>query len=173
LTRASDPRIHRRPATFTHKGRPSWNRGLTKETDERVARASEKLRGHPVSEKIFSSYRRGRTTMQTVKGEIITVRSTFEVTFVGILEGDSEVLEFLYEAVNVRYFWQGHWHVTRPDFLVRYVSGEVALIEVKPPWQVSYYQQVRVEMLAMREFAVRFGLVFRWWDGGSYRELEV
>lgn len=27
------------------KGKPSWNRGLTKETDERVARQAEKLRG--------------------------------------------------------------------------------------------------------------------------------
>ncbi len=41
---------HRRNNSEAHKEIPLWNKGLTKETDERIRKLSEKMKGHEVSE---------------------------------------------------------------------------------------------------------------------------
>jgi len=104
------------------------------------------------------------------KGGVFKCRSTFETGFVHVLDEDPNVVEFLYECVKIPYLWQGRQHVTTPDFLVRYVSGEVALIEVKALWMVEHWQRERIKLVVMCNFATRYGLTFKWWDGSTYRE---
>lgn len=46
---------------FNHKGRPAWNKGLTKETDERVRKISDTYRKHYKEGLITPSTGRGKT----------------------------------------------------------------------------------------------------------------
>ena len=57
--------VPRYPNGFFNRGKPSWCKGLTKETDERVKKISEKLIGHecykdPIRNKKLSDAKMGQ-----------------------------------------------------------------------------------------------------------------
>lgn len=71
------------------------------------------------------------TKLQTAKGGSFTVKSSYEVRYVEILEADPDVVSFVYEPLRIQYEFEGAtlWYI--PDFLVRYADRE-ELVEVKP-----------------------------------------
>lgn len=67
----SPSKIHKRKLSEAHRGQVSWLKGLTKETDERVKRFAEKLRGRKLSEKTRDKVRKARLT------RVFPVKDTF------------------------------------------------------------------------------------------------
>jgi endonuclease I len=97
---------------------PVWNKGLTKETDARVAAYGQKNVGHPIH-----SYGR-----YPYKGALM--RSTWEVVYAKYLE--SHNLAWEYEK-KVFYVGRGPWNgiTYRPDF---YIPEQDLYVEVKGAW---------------------------------------
>lgn len=107
----------------------------------------------------------------TLKGGAFRCRSSWEVKYARMLDADPEVVEFLYEAVKVPYYWKG-WRNTTPDFFVKRVNGDIELVEVKPLERVRPHSRARARILAMAIFAGKYGFIFRWWDK-NFGYLEV
>ncbi len=95
------------------QGRPAWNKGLTKETDKRLAAVSEKLRGR------VPDYGKYRAWYDGANGRI-QMRSKWEVAYAEYL--DRRGISWKYEP---RWFDLGNATYT-PDFLLtkkgRYVE---------------------------------------------------
>ena len=121
------------------------------------------------------TFKPGRGKMEyveTLKGGRVFCRSSYEVKYAQVLDDDPQVIAFAHERVRVDYFWQGRQHRTIVDFIVTHSDGRVTLDEVKPAWQISYYPQIRVKMLAAKAYAEERGFSYRWWDGENYRALH-
>ena len=176
------------------RGHPSWNSGLTKADSPILARIgalnskrnkgvvrSEEDRRHQREVKIAHmldgtfnpgpGYGRGEH-ITTQKGGSFFARSSWEVVFARMLDGNPEVVRFVHEGLKVTYYWQGVERLTIPDFRVWYVSGLVALVEVKPESRVRRFPFEEAKLRGLEEFARERGWEFRWWNGGSFVELD-
>src|SRR5208282_46921 len=100
-----------------------------------------------------------RGTISTQKGEIITFRSEYELTYINKLEGDSTVVKFLYEPFRIPYTFQDKERVYIPDFLVSYTSGDKELVEVKPAALVNDAMN-RSKFEAARDYCKEQGIKF-------------
>lgn len=97
---------------------PAWNKGLTKETDSRVAEYSEKLIGHPIHS--YGHYPYGGKVM----------RCTWEVAYAMSLDKQGVAWEYEEYVFPVG---KGPWRgVTyRPDF---YLIKSRTFVEIKGAW---------------------------------------
>lgn len=109
-----------------------------------------------------------RLILHTRKSGIVKVRSPLEKRFVELLEGDVDVLEYLYEVISISYVFEGRERRAVPDFLVRRETY-IEIVEVKLEKDLD--KRTRVRFVALDAFAQRYGLTFRWWDGLTYREI--
>lgn len=155
-------------------------------SEETKRKISEALLGHAmstrtrsrISESLSEAIFEGRCRplshfkcgdVVTLKGGRFWSRSSWEADYARMLDGDPDVVEFLHEKVKVPYTWMGVEYFTIPDFLVKYTTGGVALVEVKPEPRLD--PRERAKLVAVQDFAERYGLGFRWWNGRGYREV--
>ncbi len=82
------------------------------------------------------------------------LRSSYELRFVEMLDAEPGVLWFRYEPFAIPYGVGKH---TIIDFLVKLVSGEEVLVEIKAAWDLGR-AQVKIE--AARNFALESGRGF-------------
>jgi hypothetical protein len=86
----------------------------------------------------WSSFKWKKETMQTKKGGKIHVKSSWEKKFAELLDEDTNVLNFQYEPICLRYNYNGRQRNYYPDFLVRLKTGQIVIYEIKPENLVNY-----------------------------------
>jgi ribosomal protein S19E (S16A) len=113
-----------------NKGKPgtqvAWNKGLTKHTDERVAKYAKSLEGHPL-------------TFGTFKYKDTYMRSSWEVIYAKYL--DSHRWKWAYEPTKF-YVGPGPWVGVYyyPDF---YIKKQNLYVEVKGAWLNGSYEKMQ------------------------------
>lgn len=116
--------------TTFRKGGIPWNKGLTKETDERVAEYSKKLLGHDVvNPNVFNEWREKNNIVQTYpKLDYVeelghSVRSGWERKFGLMLKRNG--IEYSYESKTFRIADGDRKRRYTPDFLVKDTFVEI------------------------------------------------
>ena len=157
-------------------GRQSWNKGLTKNDDSRVASTSKKLTGLKRPPEFCEKQRarylnglywgKGWQLVTSQKGGTFKCRSMLEVHFALALDVDPAVVSFEYETVRVPYWFEGQQKCVLVDFLVHCVACD-QLVEVKPRYALRYERNL-AKLKAMGAYAEHVGFNFFLWDEGYY-----
>jgi len=160
-----------------NKGKQSWCKGLTSETDERVSIRAASISGHVTSEetrrKIGEANRLARQdpTKYRNTGQIkgyffsaknndnIPYRSSYELEYLKQLESDPLVVTYEYESLRIEYQFNGVSRTTIPDFLVHYTDGHTELVEVKANWCLND-ESIRCKLEAVKRYASKSNLLF-------------
>lgn len=154
-----------------------WNKGLTAEKDERVARqrnASRVVMRSPefrarASERMIKKIQTGthyiRGYHDSLKTGHIYYMSGWELRRWRELDADPEVLTYQRHPVIIPYTWDGSTHHYIPDVLVSYHTGMQVLEEIKPKKFLTRphrgLAKLLIKMEAGKQFAVDRGWGWR------------
>ena len=118
-------------------GETPWNKGLTAKTDERLAKAGEKISviiadkivnnqfNHPIGF-IAGWYRSEKNDCEYY------YRSSYELKAYKKLEENDNVISYKASPLRIRYMFENRKHNYIPDILVTYNDSHKELIEIKP-----------------------------------------
>lgn len=197
-----------------------WNKGLTVETDDRVADYTRKMNtperaakisaaliGIPKSdehrEKIqahmqeYWSHEEHRAVQSIKRADHIRnngvtyqttyhgwynglkkcvaskvyYRSLFEYNALIYLEGNDEIQDYAYEPCRIPYTIDGKTRQYVPDFLIRKVTGERLLVEIKPHCHIKN-EKNRAKESAARKYAAEYGYGFEYWTERTHPNLS-
>lgn len=133
---------------------PRWHKGLTKETDERLARQAEKM-SEIIAQKIVNGecthpngFEAGWFESQKC-GTRMFYRSSYERRFLEMLEVDADVVSFETEPFRIPYMFEGEKKNYVPDVLVKRAS-KTQLVEIKPEKLLSDAKVVAKQNAAMQ-----------------------
>lgn len=93
----------------------------------------------------------GKSFKYNFNGQIINLRSSYELAFIQQIQLDPNVLSIEYESFKIKYELYGESKNYIPDFKVTYKSGEVEIVEVK-----NNRSLIRDSNIAKKEFATKF-----------------
>jgi hypothetical protein len=97
-------------------------------------------------------------------------RSSWEVEFMVLLDGDARVETWNYEPLSIPYVYEGKTRRYIPDFLI-VLEGQDVLVEVKPP-SLADTELNEAKRKAALEFCQRNGWAYRHWNPGDVLSLE-
>ena len=98
--------------------------------------------------------------IRTKKGGRIHVKSSWEKKFAQMLDEDVNVLNFQYEAICIRYNYKGGKRNYYPDFVVRMISGDILIYEVKPKKLINYGRN-KPKAASGRRFCKKMGWTYK------------
>lgn len=93
----------------------------------------------------------GNNFKYNLNGQIINLRSSYELAFIQQIQLDPNVLNVEYESFKIKYEIYGESRNYVPDFKVTYKSGETEIVEVKNNRSLN-----RDSNIAKKEFATKF-----------------
>jgi hypothetical protein len=143
------------------RGKHPWHYGLTAKTDERLAKVGQKI-SEIISAKIVAgdwNHCNGFScewyTGIKNGAKSIYLRSSYESTFVNLIETDSTVTEWNYEPFRIPYEFEGIQRYYVPDFI--YTANDIlCVVEVKPSTLTQKPQNLAKESAA-RIFCEQIG----------------
>lgn len=146
----------------------SWNEGLTKETDSRLAAVGKKI-SKVISDKIVAGewnhqhgFKSGYFT-STKSGRKMFYRSSYELAALEKLDKDANVKDFKTEPFSIVYTGlDGFEHRYHPDIIVELNDGTQKLIEIKPLSLKDKQENVLKEKVG-RDFCEKNSLSFEIW----------
>ena len=121
-----------------------WNKGLTAETDPRIANLRASVRracrtpehraklSRMKAEQIEAGGYWDRGFVETTKSGKLYFMSSWERRRWLNLDQDSNVTAFQRHPCRIPYTWKGHHHLYLPDVLITYKDDTVLLEEIKP-----------------------------------------
>lgn len=101
--------------------------------------------------------------VNTTKGGRCGYRSLWEKKAMLMLDKDSSVASFSYEAFSVPYTWNGRKRFTIPDLLVTRTTGLKEVVEVKPRGY-TYNEKEIAKAEACRKFCKKKQWAYYVWD---------
>ncbi len=137
------------------KGLPAWNVGLTKQSDERLRLAGEKI-SVVITDKMVNGSWSPLTTgfkgehYTGVKngGKTVYLRSSYESLYARMLDAYESVVSWEHEPMRIPYMFEGSVHNYVPDFLVTSRIGPQQLVEVKPALLIDTPQNLAKQKAA-------------------------
>ena len=118
-------------------GLEPWNKGLTTETDERLARLGEKI-SVIIADKIVNNEFNHPIGFITgwfnskKNNKDYYYRSSYELKAYEKLEKDENVISFIGSPLRIPYIFENGKHNYIPDILVTYIDERKELVEIKP-----------------------------------------
>jgi len=125
-------------------GGRGWNKGLTADTDERVARQRKaavavmrtkewrEARSRQKAAQIATGTYYKRGYHQSPKVGLVYFMSGWEERRWKELDGDDTVVTYEQHPCRIPYLWEGIQHLYLPDVLITYQDGVQVLEEIKP-----------------------------------------
>ena len=157
-----------------------WSQGLTKETDLRVKKMSISKLGKSVENISKANIRRLLNGTFKVRGYFFSqknnkkfgYRSSWELLAMKIFEQLSTVVKYDYEVLSISYIDEkGQKRYTVPDFIVYYSDGSKEIIEVKPQFKIECnLDNTKLKLEAMSKFAKNNNYTFSVW---TEKELNI
>ena len=161
-----------------------WNKGLTKETDERIAEGAKKSSishtgisipkslkwreerskqrtQYIIDGKLDKSYKYGKFFSKK-NNKKLNYRSSYELKAYEILEKMEDVIYYVVEPFSIKYFYEGIIRRTIPDILVNFQNGKKELIEVKPAYKFKIEKE-KLKLQAMKQYAKDNNIKFSIW----------
>ena len=121
-----------------HHFKPRWHKGLSADTDPRLAKQAEKLSAI-IAQKIVdgtwsppvTKFKASHFFSKKCNTEFYC-RSSYERAYLEKLETDPQILSFDTEPFRVPYIYEGREHNYVPDFIINRTDGTSFIAEVKP-----------------------------------------
>jgi len=158
------------------RGKPAWHRGLTKETDSRVAKLSvsrsletrKKIAiasSKRVMEGVLGShkfYKNGWVVLDRL-GIKIYYRSSYELRALQLLDSYSDVIKVSGESIRIQYKKEdGSTHYYVPDLLVTTADGLNYIIEIKPSYLLEEKNN-QIKFEAAKKYVKKHNMIFLVW----------
>ena len=172
----------------------AWNKGLTKETDERVRQSGIATSIGSKGKKVLTSGHREHISngvckaivekrlnlpknsfgkiveVKTLKGGFCRFRSLKEHELSMLLDADEDVVSFKYESLRIKYLFNGKYHITIPDFLI-IRRNSIEIVEVKMDRIIDANIQAKIKLLAMKNYAEVLNWNFLYWNGLEFKTI--
>jgi hypothetical protein len=158
---------------FSDHSKDLWAKGILRDAKPKAVATFKQrsangeydfeTRNKRLSESITRVYQAGGpqwsqgTYTSTKTGRSCNFRSSWEETYMKILDDDLDVLTWDYESIVIPYLLDGKTHNYIPDFLLTLVDGSKVLVEVKPSGLRG-----NAANTAKREAALKMCAVNRW-----------
>jgi hypothetical protein len=107
---------------------------------------------------------------ESVKCGVIPYRSSLELQFMEILDGNPNVDSYEYEPEGIPYTLEGKPHKYYPDFLITWTNGRQEVIEIKPSSELQtiknkakfdsaqlYYEELGIKFNVLTELSLSDG----------------
>jgi len=115
----------------------SWNKGLTKETDKRVAAGAKTLLGlYASGERIPADdighrrYEKGYIYSKKAKRELY-YQGSWERIFIELVDSAKIGKRLVKQPFGIPYKFKEEWHTYFPDYLLELIDGRKIVVEVK------------------------------------------
>lgn len=162
----NDPRVATRISQSLRK--------YYKEHPEALIRVKSSEYAKLMSSSMRRQYREGtrkigpfvRGTVNSIKGGVVSFRSSWEREFVKLLDASSVVKKFVYEPFGIQYKLDGHRHTYFPDFLITFVGGLKVLVELrgikgsKSRWAKTLLEALKIKCKVAGELCAEKGYKF-------------
>lgn len=100
--------------------------------------------------------------VKTRKGGTCGYRSLYEKKVMRLLDSNTRVRTFEYEAIGIPYTYRAMTRLTIPDFLLVMLDGAVKIVEVKAKRFMNSKKEL-AKQAACREFCLKRGWTYEVW----------
>jgi hypothetical protein len=161
-----------------HKGKPTWNKGLTKETDERIKRCAEIRTNQKRTKEQRNTMSKSRANLylklganyflkhskrgifySTKNKANIRYESGLELLIYKLLEQMSHVKSYQRCNFFIEYQFDTSIHRYIPDLFVEYSCDQNEIIEIKPNWQLKDMRN-KAKFKAAKRYAKKINAKF-------------
>lgn len=149
-------------------GNVPWNKGLKNcYTEDTVGQMRQSM----INRLMTKSYTLGKGgfVFSNKNHRNLYYQSSYELKAIEILEKDTDVLHYDRARFSIEYCKDGGKKRYLPDFIVQYKKKLIKLIEVKPTFALSMWNN-NLKIKAGKRFAKQNGMFFEVW---TERELEL